>query len=121
METGNPEFTGPAGFQGRQLQAVILAVMVPDTQTPPWVAAASCPDFQMLTKETVGWYCHLISPTQAAAADTCTGCLCLVFLFSVQEYHNLQSGSSFLNIALVTGLGSYGARLHSQRQHAAAC
>lgn len=59
METGNPGFAGPAGFQGRQLGAVILAgriVTVPDTQSLPWVAAAaaSCLDFPRLTKETVG-------------------------------------------------------------------
>lgn len=52
METGNPGFAGPAGFQGRQLGAIILAVMVLDTQTPPCVAAASCLDFPRLTKET---------------------------------------------------------------------
>lgn len=90
METGNPGFAGPAGFQGRQLGAVILAFTTLDAQSLPWVAAAaaSCLDFPRLTKETVGWFCPLMALTQAAAVGTCTICLWLVFLFSVQQHHN---------------------------------
>lgn len=43
----------------RKTGAVILAgriITIPDTQTLPWVAAASCLDFPKLTKETAGCF-----------------------------------------------------------------
>lgn len=59
METRNPMFAAPAGFQGGQQGTMVLAdriIMVPDTQAVLWGAAepAFCLDFPKLTKETVG-------------------------------------------------------------------
>lgn len=70
METGNPGFAGPAGFQGRQLRAVILAFTILDAVSALGSSSSSSilPRFSKADKGDSG----VVLPSHGSY----TGCCC---------------------------------------------